>query len=137
MFEINCTESMSSCLGPQCDLHTFFFSRSRKRFLCDSNAPICKSWQVAGIPSVSYSRFSDIFVQGTDLTRTHSSTTRTGCCQASLFGRPSVHQCLFIVADCLATMQGSADSVRLPRAPRSISDTTKDHQEHQRHAAGL
>ena len=39
--------------------------------------------------------------------------------------------------NCLATMQGSADSVRLVRAPRSISDTTEDHQEHQRHTARL
>ena len=34
-------------------------------------------------------------------------------------------------------MQGSADSARLARAPRSKSDTTEDHKEHQRHAARL
>ena len=137
IFELNCTESMSSGLGPLYDLDTFFFSLSRKRFLCDSNASICKLWHVAGIPSVSHSRFSGIFVQRTDLTRTHSRTTHTGSCQALLFGRPRMPQCLFIVTDCLATMQGQADSVRLARAPRSISDITEDYQEHQGHAARL
>ena len=102
-------------------------SHSRKRFPCDPNASICKSWQVAGIPPVSHSRFSGIYVQGTDLTRTHSSTTRNGSCQALLLGRPRMPQCLFIATDCLATMQREhQDRYRIPlNITRSTRDTLR------------